>query len=247
MLWGVAVAVCVMAAGRMEASLRNDLLMYWSMDSVEDGLVRDTVGTNHLKAHNITITNLVPGKFGNAISLDGGSQFLSLQKQSSRDLPIYARQEFTIAMWVRGEPRQNNRMLFAEGSSHNKLPLFLLGTHREGTSGQLNVFVRETGEILNNLPTEGIVFNNRWTHIAWVNLGNSAKVFVNGEQNTEYRYERPNLALDYLSIGALYRDPPAYFFKGEIDEVMIWERMLKPKEIKEVMRDGFASGASVAE
>ena len=208
------------------------------MDSLQGEVVPDFAGTNHLKTHNITVSNLVEGKFGKAISFNGTSQFLSLSREASRTLPIYARQEFTIAMWVRGAPNQVNRMLVAEGTRENIYPLFLLGTHRDGKNGQLNVFVRETGVILNNIPTEGIVFNNLWTHVAWVNLGSSAKVYINGKENTEYRYERPNLPLDYFSVGALYRDPPVYFFKGEIDELAVWERMLKPREIEELMLYG---------
>lgn len=234
-------AILWAGGARVEGALRDEVLMYWSMDTLENNLIPDVAGTNHLKTHNITSSHLVPGKFGKAISFDGNSQFLSLEKAVSRALPVYARQEFTVAMWVRGAPNQENRIVFAEGARNDKYPLFLLGTHREGKSGQLNVMVRETGVILNNIPTEGIAFKNDWTHIAWVNLGNSAKVYINGEQNTEYRYDRPILSLDYLSIGALYRDPPMYFFRGEIDEVVIWERMLKPKELKELMTNSLAS------
>lgn len=223
---------------KAQGSLRNELIMYWSMDSLDGEYVPDQVGTNHLQAHNITITNLVEGKFGKALSLDGTSQFLSLTSDRSSDLPVYKRQEFTIAMWVRGAPNQVNRILVAEGSRKSIYPLFLLGTHRDGRNGQMNLFIRSTGVMLNNIPTEGTVFNNEWTHVAWVNLGSSAKVYINGKENTEYRYERPSLPLDYFSVGALYRDPPVYFFRGEIDELAVWQRLLKPEEIKALMLHG---------
>ncbi len=220
------------------AGLIDDLAMYWPLDVIENGQTPDLAGTNHLTLNNITSTNFVPGKFGNAFSFNGYSQFLSLNYNTHPKLPIYSKGEFTIALWVRGAEKQDNRILFAEGSREDKLPLFLFGTHREAKNGQLNVMVRDQGMILNNIPTDGTAFNNEWRHIAWVNSGNTGKVYINGEMNTEYRYERPQLKLNYLSIGALLREPPLYFFKGEVDEVAIWERSLTKKEILEAMNKG---------
>ncbi|MFN7140161.1 MAG: LamG domain-containing protein, partial [Limisphaerales bacterium] len=200
----------------------------------------------HLTLHNLDTSHLVPGKFGQALSFNGVSQFLSLTNQGQKHLPVYSLGEFTIAMWVRGEERQDNRIVFAEGSLTDKTPLFLFGTHREAKGGQLNVFVRNRGAILNNIPTDGVAFNNQWRHITWVNSGNIGKVYINGELNTEYRYERPTLPLNYLSIGALFREPPAYFFKGEMDEIAIWERSLTTREIKELVTSGIKTEPPVS-
>jgi hypothetical protein len=229
--------VCSPVPG-VQASLQNDLLMYWPLDVVDGDKSPDSVGTNDLTLHNITSTNLVPGKFGNALWLDGKSQFLSLLHEAHPRLPIYSKNEFTIAMWVKGAAKQENRMIFAEGSRRDNLPLFLLGTHREGKNGQLNVMVRDQGAILNNIPTDGIAFNDEWRHVAWVNSGNIARVYINGEMDTEFRYERPRLHLNYLSIGALHRNPPVYFFEGGIDEIALWQRTLSKKEIQQLMTNG---------
>lgn len=241
-----AITICflltLLSAG---AEIRKGLVSYWPLDIVTETYTPDIISGNNLTLNRLSGDNLVPGKHGKALSFNGTTQFLSLIHTNTPKLPISSSKAFTITFWVKGPAGQSNRIVFAEGNSKTNSPLFLLGTHREGKSGSMNAFIRwgeKNSELISNIPSEWTVFDDEWHHIAWVDNNGSARLYVDGSlDGISYNYTHQWLNLDYLSIGALARTPPVYFFKGEVDEIAIWERVLDEKEIHTIMEKGLTS------
>lgn len=226
-----------------QANLLDGLVSYWPLETVDVDKTPDLVSGNHLFLHNLDETNFVPGRRGKALSLDGASQFASHNYTSNPKLPIQASDNFTVAFWVKGAPNQANKIIFAEGQTADSKPLFLLGTQRMGQGASLNVFLRDkSDEIIPNVPSEMVVFDQAWHHIAWVDEGGVARLYVDGLLDvTSFIYEKQKINLNYIAIGALLRTPPAYYFKGEVDEVTLWRRALEQKEVQQVMNLSLAS------
>lgn len=231
-------AAIFFAATTLRADLDEELVAYWPFDTVGIDHTPDIVGGNNLHLHNLTRTNLSPGRFGNAMFLDGATQFMALNYAEHRKLPLTVCKDFTVSLWVRGPGGQKNRIVFAEGLTTDRVPLFVLGTNLKGESDSLNVLVRGLNEnfTIDNLTAEAIVYDDEWHHITWIDENGIAKLFIDGKLDvTSYDYERKNTRLNYLSFGALLRTPPVYFFKGAIDDAAIWRRALTRKEIQAVM------------
>lgn len=220
------------------AELHEGLVAYWPFDTVNVDTTPDLVSGQHLYLYNLTETNLVAGRYNQALSFDGVSQFAALNYSQHPKLPVSQAPAFTITLWVKGSPGQKNRMLFSEGQTTDRLPLFLMGTHLPGESASVNVMIRDAAKpTLDNLTGEATVFDGKWHHVAWVDENGSAKLYIDGMLDvTPYHYERKRARLNYLAIGALLREPPMYYFQGVIDEVAIWNRALSQSEIPQIMQ-----------
>jgi hypothetical protein len=233
----IAAAVAWLFVLPASAELKDGLVSYWPFETSTSEYTPDIVNRNDLYFYDMSRSNHVRGKFGLAFAFDGKSQFLALNYSTNKTLPIHLYPEYTVTMWVRARPHQNNRIVFAEGSTTDRVPLFLLGTHRDGLSSSLNVLIRKTtNSLVDNIPSQMPAFNNEWQHIAWVDNDGSAKLYINGVPDPiQYDYQRTAMRLNNLSIGGLLRNPPMYFFHGEIDEVAIWKRTLTESEIRQLL------------
>src|SRR5688572_16391483 len=103
----IVVVVCLLAV-KASAELAEGLVSYWPFEDVTAESTPDVVSGNDLFLFKMDHKNLVTGRFGNAFSFDGQSQFLSLNYQQSSKLPIYAEKSYSVALWVKGPPNQAN-------------------------------------------------------------------------------------------------------------------------------------------
>jgi hypothetical protein len=240
---------CAMAA-EAQVQLREGLVSYWPFNAIGGDTTPDVISGNNLYLYNMGETNLVAGRYGQALAFDGTSQLLAFNYARNPKLPIQAAKSHTVTLWVKGPPRQKNCILFAEGSTLERLPLFLLGTHKEGQSAAANVFIRPSSKepLIDNVSAEATAFDDNWHHLAWVDDNGVAKLYVDGRLDvTMFAYERKKFSLNYIAIGGLPRDPPVYFFQGAMDDVAIWERGLSKAEIVRVMNGELVAMLSSSE
>jgi hypothetical protein len=239
-------AFCLLTfASIARAELGDDLVSYWPMDSVTVDSTPDVISGNHLFLHNLSSADLAPGRHNQAMALDGKTQFMSINYSQNPKLPISTSKSFTVAMWVKGPAAQKNKIIFAEGFTQDRLPLFVMGTHLTGQSASVNMMIRSRDlkvVPLDNLAAEANVYDNEWHHVAWTDENGAAVLYIDGKIDvTSYNYQRKETRLNYLSIGALLREPPVYFFQGAIDDVAIWNRALAQNEVQDVMSGGLTA------
>lgn len=225
------------------AELQDGLISYWPFETMSERETPDLVSGNHLFLYNVASSNLVSGRHGKAASFDGTSGFVAINYARSQTLAVHSCSNHTVAFWVKGPPNQSNKIVFAEGLTTDIKPLFVLGTHRNGEGAGINVLVRDRVETtVDNLSSEAVVFDDRWHHVAWVNENGTACLYIDGFLDvTSFIYVHRKIPLNYLSVGALLRDPPKYFFRGLIDEVAIWRRALNQNEVRQLMNVPLAS------
>ncbi|MDB6125846.1 MAG: Immunoglobulin I-set domain protein [Pedosphaera sp.] len=246
----VLASVLLLTTGSLfAADIRTGLVAYWPMNTTV-GTTPDTtpdlVSGNALGLTNMTSGDLVAGTNGQAFNFGGTSQYLGILHGTNpldTGLPVYSTKGYTITMWINGPAGQNNKPIFAEGFTSSTSPLFSIGTRNGAGTGVINVFLRQTTALINNVPGTKIVFDNNWHHVAWVDTGGSGKLYVDGVQDPATFNYTPAAAttLNNTSIGALQRTPAVNFFNGKIDEVACWERALSLAEIQQVMTNGISS------
>ena len=225
------------------------LVSHWPMEEIQGAVTPDVVGGYHMDVVNLTEESLVPGHdgAGTAMSFDRADQTLLVRTSAPEDLlPINKHAAFTISMWVKvaGEG-QNDLRLFSESSTGNNNPLFNIGTHNQGSTGQLDLYIRNGPA---GWPTVGHIYSEQepldgtWRHIAFTQHANGSRfVYVDGALDPLGIGPRPPTGawdIDTTSIGGIQRANPSHWVSGDIDEVALWMRALSAKEIKAVVRNG---------
>jgi hypothetical protein len=102
------------------------LVSWWPFDTLtnDSGAIStpDLYSRNDLSLRSIDPTNVVSGKFGNALALNGLQQY----GLRTGGFPIYLTTNYTVSFWVKGATGQTNKQVFAEGGAAGDF--FLFGT-----------------------------------------------------------------------------------------------------------------------
>ena len=204
----------------------NGLIGYWSFDSStisSGGWVSDlsSSGSNAQLQNFSALTQIVTGAIGQAINLDGTSQYATL-----RNLGSGVTTSFTVTMWVkRGRTTfpGNADRLFGGGCGDWGIYL-----NPNSTFGLTNVCVNGQNSNLQIADTSWHFLSVRYTPTggtATFNVDGSANEVHSGYYFTNYT----NSGLPY-AIGDLTNDTSAYF-RGSMDDVRVYNRVLADSEV----------------
>ena len=188
----------------------------------------------------------VPGRFGNALRLNGPSraQHVTLPQEAISQLT-----DFTIATWVNLASAQNWSRLFDFGQN-TTVNMFL--TPRAGVAGNAPRFAITVGgsggeqQINGNaaLPT------NQWVHLAVTLSQNTGTLYVNGQ----VAGTNANMTLNPSDLGnpgnrwigrSQYGDP---FLDATIDEFHVFDRALSQQQVQSLLDSpaGSTGGGTIA-
>ena len=240
-----------------QAAVVDGLVSYWPLDVSNGGITPDLSFSNQMIINGGA--TVVAGQFSNAFSFNGSSQYLinyHSTNNANSGLPIWRAGTYTVAMWVKGAA-QANKYLFSEGNTNTTLPIFVIQTGLSDGS-KLDVILRNnTGQnLISHVTSSGVVFDNTWHHIAWVDNLGSVKLYIDGTLdpasaalNFDYNRIEGTVTLNDTVIGCLVRTgvSTANIFNGLIDEVTVWERLLSPDEVNQVRTNGvYLSGQLIS-
>lgn len=169
------------------------------------------------------------GKFNGAYNFDGIDDVISTD--------LTYGENYTVSVWLK--PSSLNiletygRTIIASSSSSSLFyPIWFLV---EGTKFRVYAYSSSSGSFVqsnyNNLSV------GKWVHlVVSATRGGEAKIYVNGVLDKSFvaGNQAPN---NYISIGDL-RLNRKLAFNGSIDEVVIWDKILTPEEIKEIYSRG---------
>ncbi|MBI4601215.1 MAG: hypothetical protein HY721_04560 [Planctomycetes bacterium] len=164
-----------------------------------------------------------------------GYHHVLVQHQSG--LPIFSHSSYSVALWVRGYPQADKRV-FAEGHNTDYDPLFTIGTDSTGATGKVDVYIRDNAGtvVLAHAKSQGIAFDGTWHHIAWVDDGGAARLYIDGVQDPAvFDYPRASMGpitLNTTAIGAVVRHSSCCFFVGSLDDVRVYDHALTPTEVQ---------------
>jgi len=247
------------AAGQ---SLADGLVSYWPLDTVVGDKTPDLVSAYDLSPYfsgSHTLTNgsaivLVPGIRSNAVSFVNANQvLLGYIAQPTDDLPINKHAAMTVSLWVNGAANQTDRRVFSEANVNGNNPLFNIGTHNTGASGQADLFFRQQptqAEIDmgfgnfgggTHLYSGATAFDNTWHHIVLVQQEDGARtLYIDGVQDGLAVPAKPagRWNVNATSIGGILRQTAVAWVTALIDDVAVWKRALTPEEVSEVKNNG---------
>ena len=164
--------------------------------------------------------------FGNAVSLDGTDQYVSVPSAagSAVNSPL------TIEAWVyvRATTNRSRLMDFSSGSAVNDITCVL----SSGTSGQpAFYFFNGSSAIIGSLTSPSALPLNAWTHLAFTYDGTNGSIFINGILATNGPMTVPPSATRTSNfIGHSNQGNPNA--NAILDEFRIWSVARTPAQIQ---------------
>lgn len=181
---------------------------------------------------------------GNALSFDGTDDYVAISQNNV--LPIYNNNAYTIEFWIKG-PAHDNGSIYSEThdgtTNENRLTIFKIGSGlaSESASDKFDFYFRTgNGSSPGHFYSNGVVFDDYWHHIAFVDNNGSATLYIDGIVDRTFSYTKPTLTLNTSSIGAARSNPTLIpgirsFFQGNVDEFRVWNSVRTQDEIRDNM------------
>ncbi|MFC1731125.1 LamG-like jellyroll fold domain-containing protein [candidate division KSB1 bacterium] len=167
---------------------------------------------------------------GNALNFDGSNDYVS------SGLPVLftniAGNDFTIECWVKVTNTATQRVIFAQYSASIFVSIML------NTSNQIYAYVYNGSA--NGQNTSTALTNSQWTHIAvtWDASSSFIQVYINGIiQTLSSGGGSSTGSNNTMTIGS--RTDGSQVFKGEIDDLRIWNHVRNTCQIQTGMHSDF--------
>lgn len=175
--------------------------------------------------------------FGTCLKFDGVNDEVTLNR--AYGLPLFINTNCTLSMWIKNEDlSQLGKKLYAEGNSAATGASLEIGTgSAAGQSKRIKIFARKNDNsiILNTVSTNDVLTNNNWNHLVVTDTNGSLVVYLNNVQVMTASYSKAAFTPNRCTIGAIrITDTPTAFFKGKIDKVRMWSRVLTNQEMTDL-------------
>ncbi len=199
------------------------LAAYWSFDSSSNFNVPDVGGSTLTKGNGASWS--ASGKFGGALSLNGGSQ--SLYDTSSPSYLPVGNSSYTQSVWFKPNVVSGNGGLVGWGEYFSSRRVNALRLY-ENSGGFRHYW---WGADLDCTGTQCPISTGTWYHVASTWDGTTRKLFVNGVLKRSDTPGANNATAANFHIG---KTCCSEFFNGLIDDVAIYTRALSAGEVAEL-------------
>lgn len=207
----------------MLSGAESNLIAYYPMSEAKGSVLAD-------KAHGANL-EMRGGEWANpegrAVAFNGKDQYVKLSSGSS--CVVDSSMDYTIETWFKADEAQQTATIISNGRGDG-----------EEMGGSLNLFALnlEEGRLVfhNNgvrVACDGSFADNDWHHVtvAVNRTSGRGQIYVDGKLNTYFEAaDLGGIAAAYIHLGArvwtpadnLQQEKADNFFKGEIDEVRVW-------------------------
>ena len=207
----------------MLSGAESNLIAYYPMSEAKGDVLADKAHGANLEMRGAEWAN----PEGRAAAFNGKDQYLKLSSGSS--CVVDNTMDYTIETWFKADETQQTATIISNGRGDG-----------EDMGGSLNLFALnlEEGRLVfhNNgvrVACDGSYADNDWHHVAVAvnRTSGRAQIYVDGKLNTYFEAaDLGGIAAAYIHLGArvwtpadnLQQEKADNFFKGEIDEVRVW-------------------------
>ena len=210
------------------------LAAYWSFDSSSNFNVPDVGGSTLTKGNGASWS--ASGKFGGALSLNGGSQ--SLYDTSSPSYLPVGNSSYTQSVWFKPDVVSGGGGLVGWGDYGSSRRTNALRLY-ENSGGFRHYW---WGADLDCTGTQCPISTGTWYHVASTWDGTTRKLFVNGVLKRSDTPGANNATAANFHIG---KTCCSEFFNGLIDDVAIYTRALSAGEVAELANSSIPTNSAV--
>jgi hypothetical protein len=207
----------------------------FGFDEASGSTARDSSGF----ANNGSIsgaTRVSAGKHGKAMRFDGSNDIVTVADSASLDLVT----GMTLEAWVRPTALSTYRPVIVKTRGSSSFS-YMLYAHDETKrpSGWVRTTVDRSTNSTAALPTSA------WSHIAVTYDGATLRFFVNGVQKRSKAYTGA-LAVGTGSLRIGGAGVWSEWFKGDLDDIRIWNKPLSASQLTAEMKVDAQGGATAA-
>jgi len=205
-----------------------------------DGTINDNSVNNWTTTMHGGSPSYVQGRFGQAVHLDGGNDWIGIQHDGSLNFET-ASEPFTIALSVKADRHDRQQALLLDRGGNNVAISYSMQLRpRSNSDASVGNWGGFRGSGFDIYTPVADVFDN-WHHLAAVSDPQQGKMFmyVDGEPTSEVLFGNVDSTVNTTNtvmIGGYYG---AYgyenWFKGAIDGVRIYDRALSAAEVQQLV------------
>ena len=203
--------------------LKKDLILFFPFDEEGKDFVEDLSESGYKGV--LEGTTYVPnGKSAGARSFNGMRDRIAISG------PLPDSTEVTVSVWINFQGDEMTGGIFSDfdGRTGNDLMLCLVGDERlhiraDKSGGRLRTQVRLRKSV-----------KNAWHHLVWVMDEDDSTVYLDGRRVERVEARGTNVGFHRAFIGFANNETNWAYFKGEIDELMVWKRALTGNQVDTV-------------
>ena len=221
------------------ADIDDGLVGWWMLDEGTGTAVADSSGTGHDGFFADSTPEWVPGLYGTGLKFDGTDK---VEIPDHED--FHLTNAISVALWMQPEAEQSSSAKLFIKQKSGQYP-YALQYDESGQGLFATVYASTRYDTSPHIPD----FAGEWAHMCFTYNGSVLILYKDGEQvatvNTSGQLQQNDLS---LSIGG--RLDYDQNFIGIIDDVRLFNRVLPPEEINQVMVDapaGLVSDPSPAD
>ncbi|HEU5004919.1 MAG TPA: capsid cement protein [Candidatus Saccharimonadales bacterium] len=204
-------------------SLTTGLMSYWNLDEASGTTVKDSVNTNYGVANGTTITG---GKKNYARSFNGTSDYVDLGNGNT----LNQTSTLSISAWIKNnDPTCSGVGSYILGGDNNGYGFYLLNGSCKVSFGKIGIS-GASGNI-------AITDTTSWHHVVMTYSGSQLRFYVDGVADSA----NPVAYSTGFSTGSHYYlggRSGSNYFKGSIDEVGLWNKVLSAQEVSDLYNGG---------
>jgi len=209
----------------------QSLLGWWTLDEGEGTTAVDWSGHN---GHGSFVgePQWVDGYQGMALEFSGSGQYVDCGSASGAGVTG----DFTLAAWVKMTPGNAGQYLGIAGKLRNVGGYQGFGLVRH-TSNVFRLWVSDGDTAgINGMASSDVIYTDTdWHHVAGIHEGRNNILYVDGVRQAAGNVTDFVPSPDFFHIGRQYSHLDDRYFKGRIDDVRVYNRVLTDAEIAEVI------------
>ena len=212
---------------------------YWPMDETSGLVAHDSAGTHNGSLINMTGTEWVPGRIGNALALNQvtGNNYVSVP--DAPDLQLTGDLSIAFWYWKTAEAGDWQRIVGKGNTVDRNYGVW----EWAGADGRILFQEYNSGTSVLNFDSIQGIATGSWNQVTATIEGNTARIYINGQlANTATRTGTPSTSADPLTFG--YAGIHTYF-PGYLDEMFLYNRALQTGEVQNLYAAGVAGGYGI--
>ncbi|WP_452219221.1 LamG-like jellyroll fold domain-containing protein [Lacinutrix undariae] len=170
-----------------------------------------------------------------SIYFNGSSDYVDMENALNLNTS-----EFTISSWINRESGSENTSIlskrnqpFTEGYDFNIT-----------ATGHLNATWYDATSLLQTITSSVVIPEDQWHQVAIIYKSGIATLYIDGIADTTSTLNAPATTSQSFYIGAANKNTPTNFFKGNIDEVRVWDKAISEDQLHFIMNQELANNSN---